>query len=310
MIYTNLSQIVHTQQQQQQSPMQYKTNLHPTSTSSLSSPMSTTPSNIHHFNPNQTHQFKPYDIQQKNLKSVSIMDDDNDEERIGGDVTPVPSNFASSASSSQENTNTINNSNENETQHKKQKHRKEIRDKERKKKHKKKHSHRHHHHRHGHGQSDNDHNDVVNDIDDDDEEIRQRRSDRIKVIETLRQHHKELEIAEKIKKHSNVQQQTNDHADNEKSSSNYNPVKIKDRWRRWSEKENENDCNQTPPLTASSPSSNSPSFSRGSYKKIILDKLICEQQQQQQVEEQTPFDFSTISDLYEHIDENVFVTKK
>ena len=309
MIYTNLGQIVHTQQQhQQQSPMQHKTNLHATSSSSLPSPMSTTPSNIHHFNP---HQFKPYDIQQKphqNVKSVSIMDDDDDEERIGGDVTPVPSNFASSASSSQENPNTINNSNENENenQHKKEKHRhnktKETRDKE-KKKHKKKHRHRHQHHHH-HRQSENDHNDD----DDDDEEIRQRRSDRIKVIETLKQHHKELEIAEKIKKHSNVQQQTNDHADNEKSSSNYNPVKIKDRWRRWSEKENENDCNQTPPLTASSPSSNSPSFSRGSYKKIILDKLICEQKQQ--VEEQTPFDFSTISDLYDHIDENVFVTKK
>ena len=212
-----------------------------------------------------------------------------------------------------------------------------------------------------------------------------RRSDRIKVIETKKQHHKELEIAEKIKKHSsNLSNHHQDSNSNEpldeslagqmeaqkiedtdtqqdpttKAPNEIDrlPVKIKDRWRRYSEKEYENSnlspslLYLTPPQTTqinvNSPSTSSSKFDvmttnsqasvssfsvtsnfdssnnspHRAFKKILLDKAVHEtnhssstlsnvESKSIHIAEQN-FDMSVLKDLYEHIDENFYATKR
>jgi hypothetical protein len=161
----------------------------------------------------------------------------------------------------------------------------------------------------------------------------QRRSDRIKVIATLKQHHKELEIAEKIRKRSEAQGALTSAQANygdydeeggggdELEGLQKNPFKIKDRWRRWSEKENETSAAASPsfmPSYSPSNSNNSPrSGAGGAYKKLLLDKVIFEKQISNEFSNSSggggapdSFDYSAISGLYDHIDENVFVVTK
>ena len=169
-----------------------------------------------------------------------------------------------------------------------------------------------------------------------------RRSDRIKVIETIKQHHKELEIAEKIKKLSTTtgvsgadftsdmikEEIINDEEQEETEEvKTYLPMKIKERWRRYSEKEWESSSRSPSSLcqtsVAGSPS-NSGSPHRA-FKKIILDKVVNETSasaasllmvnttttnSETKRDTELAFDQDTLSSLYENIDENLFVTKK
>lgn len=98
---------------------------------------------------------------------------------------------------------------------------------------KKKHRHHRHHGHHGHrrhrhsprhkrrakkSEDENDEeNEDINNLDDADD-INLRRSDRIKVIVTKKQHHKELEFAEKLKKHYQIDIENNKPQDSESQS--------------------------------------------------------------------------------------------
>ncbi len=130
----------------------------------------------------------------------------------------------------------------------------------------------------------------------DNEDTNLRRSSRIKTIETIRQHHKVMKIAEKVKNHNDnnqtemIKNETQDNASTENL-----PIKVKDRWRRYSEIDlydslspqssniqatEENSLTlanlMIKPNIINSPSSSSLTNSPRAYKKLLLDKAVNE----------------------------------
>lgn len=151
-----------------------------------------------------------------------------------------------------------------------------------------------------------------------------RRSNRIKTIETIKQHHKVLKIAEKIKNHNGALNQISEptsltdnienkdeiiktennsaktQSNTEETTCEHIPMKVKDRWRRYSEIECESSQSSLPVLNSfvssesnlssssnlllklnnnllNSPSSSvSGTSSPGAYKKILLNKAVNE----------------------------------
>ena len=235
------------------------------------------------------------------------------------------------------------------------------------KRHKHHHHHRHKHHKHKkerHSKTDrkektklDPQNEEENSDEDDLDQERShkkslRRSDRIKVIETKKQHHKELVIAEKIKKHHTHNHDSNDGVENgtPRSDSEHcndislaaNPsedldkmqaVKVKDRWRRFSEKElcaensdqllnNKNSTelvltNLNSPCKAESTTFSPNKFdSPRAFKKMLLNKAACESldssSSHTNIISSNEFnvDFKELYSLYDHIDENLYLCKK
>lgn len=163
-----------------------------------------------------------------------------------------------------------------------------------------------------------------------------RRSDRIKTIVTIKQHHKELEIAEKLKKHNsatdslsnmdlNEQNENSSHTPETDELHKNNevgedfmqmtpPAKVKDRLDRFSEKENEStksplSSNSQTLLDSQSIHSYSPGNSLDSpksFKKIILTKSSNENNQSISIDQPT-FEFPPD---YQCIDKNMYACKR
>jgi hypothetical protein len=239
--------------------------------------------------------------------------------------------------------------------------------------------HKHHHHRHKHHKHKKERHSKTdskektkpdqpyeedNDFDDDEHDFDQersqrkkslRRSDRIKVIETKKQHHKELVIAEKIKKHHTHTHDSNsndgiengtprsdsEHCNDISLAANQSEdfdkmpaVKVKDRWRRFSEKElcensdqllNKSSTtvqlvstNLNSPCKAESTTFSPNKFdSPRAFKKMLLNKAACESLDSQQSSSsiiisssECNVDFKELYSLYDHIDENLYLCTK
>ncbi len=158
--------------------------------------------------------------------------------------------------SSLSNLSSLTDSNDKETTRKESSHLKHH-EKKRKKESKKQQSKSHHHHHHHH----NEKKASAKKKQQEEDELLVRRSARIQIIEVQKQYTKEQQIAEKIKKHANnsnnslscQQEFLNDQNSNNSESqpalmssshdlfaeNDLQPAKIKDRWRRFSEKEND-----------------------------------------------------------------------